>query len=98
MGKTENSLLSLLAGIAVGALAGVLLAPDKGEKTREKIAKKSSDLKKDLEDQVEVSKNKIYKFAESIVNPVKEGARDMEKRAENAADAMVKKVKDTSTT
>lgn len=34
-------LLGVLAGVAVGALAGVLLAPDKGSVTRKKILKKS---------------------------------------------------------
>jgi gas vesicle protein len=34
-------LLGVLAGVAVGALAGVLLAPDKGSATRKKILKKS---------------------------------------------------------
>jgi gas vesicle protein len=36
-------LLGVLAGVAVGALAGVLLAPDKGSVTRKKILKKSDD-------------------------------------------------------
>ena len=36
-------LLGFVAGAAVGALAGILFAPDKGEKTREKIAGKAGD-------------------------------------------------------
>ena len=36
-------LLGVLAGVAVGALAGILLAPDKGSVTRKKILKKSDE-------------------------------------------------------
>jgi gas vesicle protein len=72
MNKTQSTLFALVAGLAAGAVIGILLAPDKGENTREKIAKKTADLKKELEDQVEVSKAKIYEFAESIVNKEQE--------------------------
>lgn len=37
MGKTGGTLVAILAGAAVGAVAGVLLAPDQGSKTRKKI-------------------------------------------------------------
>lgn len=36
--------MGFLAGAAAGALAGVLLAPDKGSATRKKISGKASDL------------------------------------------------------
>lgn len=36
-------LLGVMAGIAVGALAGILYAPAKGSKTRKRILKKSED-------------------------------------------------------
>ncbi|WP_374950544.1 YtxH domain-containing protein [Mucilaginibacter sp.] len=39
-----KTLLGFLAGAAVGALAGILLAPDKGSETRKKIGQKTNDL------------------------------------------------------
>jgi gas vesicle protein len=36
-------LLGVLAGVAAGALIGILFAPDKGTETRKKIVKKSED-------------------------------------------------------
>lgn len=48
--STEKVIIGVLAGIATGALLGVLFAPDKGSETRKKIAKKSSDTVNDLKD------------------------------------------------
>ncbi|MBP5195854.1 MAG: YtxH domain-containing protein [Bacteroidaceae bacterium] len=36
--KTLNFLVAFIGGAAVGAACGLLLAPEKGEETREKIA------------------------------------------------------------
>jgi gas vesicle protein len=35
--------LGILAGVAVGAIAGILFAPEKGSKTRKKILSKGKD-------------------------------------------------------
>ncbi len=51
-------LLGLLAGVAAGALLGVLFAPEKGSVTRRNIAKKSEDYVDDL-------KTKFQDFIES---------------------------------
>ncbi|MEN9570795.1 MAG: hypothetical protein RL172_2026, partial [Bacteroidota bacterium] len=38
----------IVAGLAAGAILGVLFAPDKGCDTRKKIARKGSDLKNSI--------------------------------------------------
>ena len=43
-----NSLLALLTGALIGAGIGILYAPDKGTKTREKIKDGFQDAKDDL--------------------------------------------------
>jgi gas vesicle protein len=68
-----NVVIGALAGIAVGALLGVLFAPDKGTETRKKIAKKSKDTADSL-------KSKVNEFVENITE-------HFEKAKEEAAEA-----------
>lgn len=42
--KTKNIVLSVLAGLTAGAVLGILLAPDKGSKTRSKIKEAGDEL------------------------------------------------------
>ncbi len=46
--ETGKILLGILAGVATGAILGILFAPDKGSVTRKKISDKSGDLKDSL--------------------------------------------------
>lgn len=54
-----NVVIGAMAGIAVGALLGVLFAPDKGKETRKKITKKSKGTADSL-------KNKFNEFIDNI--------------------------------
>lgn len=70
MNNSEGNVLSFIAGIAIGALIGVLVAPDKGENTRTRISEKSKDLKKDMENQGEVMKRRIEKATERAIERI----------------------------
>lgn len=53
MNTTGKVVLSLFAGAVVGAAAGVLFAPKKGEETREDIKNKILELKGEVMDLIE---------------------------------------------
>lgn len=46
--KSGKVILGALAGLAAGAVLGILFAPEKGSKTRKKIARKGSDVAEEL--------------------------------------------------
>jgi gas vesicle protein len=51
--KTGKAILAVAAGIAAGAVLGVLFAPEKGVDTRKRIVKKGKDLVDELDDKIE---------------------------------------------
>jgi gas vesicle protein len=64
--------LGLLAGIAAGALAGILFAPAKGSRTRKRILKKGEDyadvLKEKFDDLLETVNKKMEKVKDEVSN------------------------------
>ncbi|HZL08968.1 MAG TPA: YtxH domain-containing protein [Prolixibacteraceae bacterium] len=67
--------LGLLAGLAAGATLGILFAPEKGSKTRKKIARVG-------EDYVDEAKDKLNDLLEDLstkMDGVKKKAKDMVK-------------------
>jgi gas vesicle protein len=61
--NSNKVLLGVLGGIAVGAIAGVLLAPASGKKTRKRIMNKTKHYAGDLKDQLNDLKDEVsHKF------------------------------------
>jgi gas vesicle protein len=85
-GSGENLLLTskfyfmaskLLAGFALGVLAGILMAPDKGSETRKKIGKTGADLKNKFNDFVD----SIHEKFNSVKNEAEEYAEEATQKA-----------------
>jgi gas vesicle protein len=69
--------LALLAGVAAGALLGVLFAPDKGTATRKKISRKGEDYADDLTEKF----NEFISGVTEKMDEVKEEVSDFTKKA-----------------
>lgn len=89
MANSDNSglgVVTFIAGLAVGALVGVLMAPEAGDKTRGRIARKSNDLLEELEGQVEITKHKVNQFNESMKERANNLAADAKAKATELAE------------
>ena len=48
--KGSKTILGFIAGVSIGAIAGILLSPEKGSDTRQKIADRTSEFGNSLKD------------------------------------------------
>ena len=86
---SSKVLLGFLGGLAIGAIAGILLAPEKGSETRKKI----SDMASDVTDAVE---NSISQALDKVKDKYSQTIREGEELANEALSKMSEAKKDLS--
>ena len=76
MSSSGKIITGILAGAAVGAILGILFAPDKGSETRKKIAEKGTDLTDNIKtkasEYADIVSEKYDKVKEKIMGDGKE--------------------------
>jgi gas vesicle protein len=69
---TGKVVLAGLAGIAAGAVLGILFAPEKGSRTRRQILNKSTDYADDIKEKLEDLLESISSKYDSVMNDAEE--------------------------
>ena len=85
--KTGNTVFALLIGAAIGAVVGILLAPDKGSNTRKKI-------KDGLDHDTNDLKNKFGDLSDNVREKLSDAKFDMEETYEDLVSNMSHKTED----
>lgn len=81
--SSGKTLLGVLAGVAIGAILGILFAPEKGSETRKKISKKGDDYTDALQ-------YKFYEFMDSIKQKTEEAKEEGKDFVEKGKDIVEK--------
>lgn len=77
-------LLGVLAGVAAGAVLGILFAPDEGAKTRKKIVKKGEEFTDGLKEKFDKFKDEITEKFEKVKEDVTDFAEKAKAKPEAA--------------
>ncbi len=79
--STGKVVLGTLAGLAIGAIAGILFAPEKGSTTRKQILDKGDDY-------VDKLKSKFDEFFQTLTHKVEGAKKDVEDLAQRGKDKL----------
>lgn len=76
MNSTGKIFTAFAAGAVVGAIAGILLAPDKGSETRRKLNEQGKKVADDLKDKFNKGKERFSDLKEDIEKTMKEKVKE----------------------
>jgi len=94
MGSKSKVIIGTLAGVAVGAVLGLLFAPDKGSETRRKIKDGYADLSESLQDKYA----DLVSSVKEEIGLAKEKANDLVDKAKGKTTTMKGEPRDSNPT
>ncbi len=77
MNNTNKILTAVGAGIVVGAIVGVLFAPEKGSETRKKISGQGKKIVEDVQNKFRRGRNKFNDLADDLLQAAREKGERM---------------------
>ncbi len=89
---SNKAFLGIITAAVVGALIGLLIAPEDGYKTRKKIKRKTNSLASDLIEALERSKQKVSDATDTIQEKGSHYADEAAAKVDEYADAAGKEI------
>ena len=81
---TGKVVLGVLAGVAAGALLGILFAPEKGSGTRKSILKKKDEITDELKEKFDEFIESVSEKYEKVKDDISEFSQQTERKPETA--------------
>ncbi len=81
--KTDKIITAFIVGAGIGAVLGILLAPDKGSETRAQLKEDASKLFEGLEDLMYQGKTQLQDLANQVMQTVVDKVSPEEESEEN---------------
>lgn len=92
--NTGQTLIALLTGAAIGAGLGILYAPDKGSKTRDKLSKEAKKAQKKLNKQIQETSHTLSEKAQQAKYSFEQKLNDTLSSASYKADDILVAMED----
>lgn len=86
--KKSNVFFGMLGAAAIGVLVGIMVAPDKGSKTRKKIKEKGGDLANKLMEKVKQGDAKAREILNTILDQKENLAEEVQDSAQKIKNSL----------